>query len=85
MIIKKMGYSRNPWQLLTSDGRQVKVSPVVFDHPDLGKIMVDDVVSGKTKEECLNKALNLLETIGVSYAKLKAENARLKAELSNNA
>lgn len=62
MQIKKRGYSINPWRLVTSEGGEVYVK-TVFEHPDLGKTLIDEAISGRTKTECTEKALHLLEKL----------------------
>jgi hypothetical protein len=63
MKIAKLPYSRAPWRLITSDGRQVQAPSIVFDHPALGKTVTSNVISGETKTECTEAALALLEKL----------------------
>ena len=62
MLIKKLSYSRHPWRLLTSDGREVSVK-IAFDHSDIGMTVINGSVSGETKAECTAAALALLEKL----------------------
>lgn len=62
MQIKKMPYSVHPWRLLTADGGEV-YAPQSFDHPDIGMTSITMPVSGATKQECIDKALALLEVL----------------------
>jgi hypothetical protein len=39
--VKKLGYSAAPWRIVTPDGREV-CTPVVFDHPSLGKMVIQE-------------------------------------------
>lgn len=59
MKIERRGYSRAPWRLVTASGAEVYVRQA-FDHPDLGKTLIDGPVCGDTKAECTDKALTLL-------------------------
>lgn len=62
MEIRKLGYSANPWRLLTSDGREVR-TPTDFDHPNLGMTRIMEPVAGNTRKQCEAKALALLERL----------------------
>jgi len=62
MKIEKRSYSRNPWRLVTSDGREV-AAPRSFDHPDIGITVINESISGETKTECTDRALALLEML----------------------
>lgn len=59
--IKKLGNSHHPWRLL-KDGVEVAI-PVIFDHPDIGETVVTESISGNTKAECLQRVLDVLETL----------------------
>lgn len=59
MKIEKLNYSRNPWRLVTGDGREV-ASHERFDHPDLGAIAISMPIRGSTRRECEARALALL-------------------------
>lgn len=39
--VQKLGYSADPWRIVTEDGREVTRS-VVFDHPNLGKMVLQE-------------------------------------------
>ena len=63
--IRKLGYSRAPWRLVDADrqefGQPVEIElPVVLDHPDLGRIVMSEAVSGDTQRECVRQTLYLL-------------------------
>ena len=60
MRIEKKNYSRKPWRLLTSEGKEVQAK-VEFDHPDIGKTWILESISGDTKIECTEKAMQYLE------------------------
>lgn len=62
MKVIKLSYSREPWRLVTTEGKEVAVRQV-FDHPDLGCTVIDGAVSGATKVACTDKALVLLESL----------------------
>lgn len=62
MKIERRIYSRAPWRLVTSEGKEVVV-PQGFDHPDLGATSVSESISGDTRAECTDKALALLESL----------------------
>jgi hypothetical protein len=62
MQIKKMPYSVHPWRLLTDKGVEV-YAPQNFDHPDLGQTSIQMPLSGATKQECIEKALALLDLL----------------------
>lgn len=62
MQIKKLSYSRAPWRLITSDGREV-YSPHAMDHASLGETVVNAPICGDTKTECIDNALTLLEAL----------------------
>lgn len=69
--IIRMDYSRDPWRLVDADDvtifgqegcegpRQICV-PVTFEHPDCGTTTITEPVMGKTKSECMQRALQLL-------------------------
>ena len=59
LTIEKKGYSSKPWRLITGEGREVEI-PVVMDHPMIGKTIITQSVSGNTKRECTDAALDLL-------------------------
>ena len=60
MKIQKFLYSRGAWRLVNSQGQEV-VWRKPFDHPDLGKTVVDQTICGDTKAECLERAFEFLE------------------------
>lgn len=62
MNIIKLPYSRAPWRLVTSDGKEV-YAPSAFDHPDLGMTVANEPICGDTKAECIERALSLLESM----------------------
>jgi hypothetical protein len=62
MEIVKMGYSVDPWRLVDSKGRQIQcLKSIVTDEGD--PMSYIGTISGKTKGECTQAALNYLETI----------------------
>ena len=69
LAIQKLGYSSHPWRLVDLDGEgdhagpQQVVVTVRFDHPTLGFTSIEEAVSGETKAECVQTALNLLGRI----------------------
>ena len=69
MHIEKRSYSRAPWRLVTKDGREVTTA-VPFTHPGGGgslsrpmPTLIHQAISGDTKAECLQAALDLLERL----------------------
>lgn len=62
MKVAKLSYSREPWRLVTSEGKEVALRQA-FTHPDLGHTVINGSVSGATKEACTAKALTLLEAL----------------------
>jgi hypothetical protein len=62
MKIEKLSYSRQPWRLVDSEGREI-YSPQVLEHPSLGMTVYSGPVCGDTKTECIDNALNLLEVL----------------------
>jgi hypothetical protein len=60
MKIEKLNYSRHPWRLLDSEGREVYTRQSM-DHPNLGVTAFSSPVCGETKAECTANALALLE------------------------
>lgn len=62
MMIVRLGYSRSPWRLVDSSGREVYID-TPFRHPDLGHMTVAGPVCGDTKAECLRVALGLLQAL----------------------
>ena len=63
--IRKLGYSRAPWRLVDADrhefGQPVEIEvPIVFDHPDIGRTVISEAVSGDTQRECVRQTLDLL-------------------------
>lgn len=60
MKIEKRNYSRKPWRLVTSDGKEVQ-GKVEFDHPDIGATWILESICGDTKTECTEKAMQYLE------------------------
>lgn len=63
MRVVKLFYSRAPWRLVTSDGREVQAPHQVFDHSILGKTIVSGSISGETKAECTQAAFDFLEKL----------------------
>jgi hypothetical protein len=62
MEIVKMGYSINPWRLVDSKGRQIQcLKSIVTDEG--APMSYIGTISGKTKGECTQAALDYLETI----------------------
>ena len=64
----------SPWRLVTDDGREVWAQ-VPFNHDQLGPTLIDHPVCGKTKTECIEKCLALLET---AYQRIDTLNEKLK-------
>jgi hypothetical protein len=67
MKIQKLGYSSNPWRLVTDDGREVAL-PERFEHPDLGSTVIMMPIRGATRRECEQRALALLGRLLESQA-----------------
>lgn len=65
MRIERRPYSRSPWRLITSEGKEV-ATPKGFDHPGLGMTVISSAVCGETKAECTANALALLEALLLS-------------------
>lgn len=59
MRIERRPYSRSPWRLVTSDGKEVYWKRPM-DHPSLGATVVEEPVCGETKTECVENALRAL-------------------------
>lgn len=62
MRVEKKGYSASPWRLVTDSGAEVYAA-VPFDHPKLGRTVINGPVCGKTKTDCIESALRLLSAI----------------------
>lgn len=62
MRIEKLSYSRAPWRLVTSDGKEV-YAPQAMDHPSIGPTVFNGPVCGESKTECTANALALLERL----------------------
>lgn len=62
MRIEKRGYSRSPWRLVTSAGIEISALRK-FEHPHLGWTTVYEPIMGRTKTECYERALSLLEEL----------------------
>jgi hypothetical protein len=62
MKIEKLNYSRHPWRLLDSEGREVYTRQTM-DHPSIGMTAFSGPVCGETKAECMASALALLESL----------------------
>jgi len=60
--IVKMGYSVNPWRLLTADGGEINAKvPIDPDHPERG--YYDGSISGRTRKECEEHAMRILQRL----------------------
>lgn len=59
MKIEKRNYSRSPWRLISSDGKELYWQRPM-NHPDLGQTWVTEPVMGGTKAECTERTLELL-------------------------
>lgn len=62
MKIEKRNYSRSPWRLVTDGGQEVEAR-VPFEHPTLGWTVIQQPISGETKAECIQMALDTLERL----------------------
>ncbi len=60
MKIEKCGYSVDPWRLLDDDDREVPGFPETVD-AESGRVTWCPTISGRTKQDCLNETLRLLE------------------------
>lgn len=63
MKIEKRGYSVNPWRLVDNDGLEVpgRIKLVDPSRPEKGAYRSN--VSGRTKTECIENALDLLQQL----------------------
>jgi hypothetical protein len=69
LAIRKLDYSRAPWRLVDADAvdhleRPIEFyTPEPFDHPYLGRTIIDEPVAGNTKAECLESTLRFLAAV----------------------
>lgn len=74
--IKHLGYSVKPWRLVTNECKEFTV-PKVFEHPDIGLMVISECISGNTKQECLEMVLE-------AFNMLVNENKTLKKQLNES-
>jgi len=78
LAIQRLDYSRSPWRLVDLDreefGGPAEVSvSVVFDHPDVGRTVIDEPIMGDTKAQVIQRTLDLLGALLDERARLKAK------------
>ncbi len=62
MKVVKLGYSRAPWRLVTSDGKEVYL-PQIMNHAYLGLTVINEPICGESKAECTANAMAFLERL----------------------
>ena len=81
MKIEKRNYSRSPWRLISSDGKELQWERPM-KHPDLGQTWVTEPVMGGTKAECLE---NVLELLSLCLRRLQAGHCKNPASVIDQA